>query len=444
MLTEIFLRIHAARLTRRYLAPKGSSVYSPPQPDSKAQYLLYIHIPFCQELCPFCSFLRVKFEPSLAKAYFDALKKEIDAYHNLGYSFNSIYVGGGTPTIMPDKLADIVLHAKSLWPVTQVSVETNPSHLTGDILSVLKDIGANRLSVGVQSFDDRVLRSIQRYDKYGSGQQIRKKLSAVAGMFDTLNVDMIFNFPNQTAEMLKADVNIIKEIKADQVTWYPLIISKSRKRQIATSCGRINSRRERRLYDMLTQELADTYNAESVWCFANRPGLIDEYPVSHDDYAGLGAGSMGYVNGALYFNTFSIPDYIRMIEQDRSPVLAVRNFSPVEKMRFSLLLKLLTGSASIAAMKTKYGKRFVRCLWKELLFLFITRSAVFSNGNIVLTARGRYYWLTIMSTLFATLGDYRDLHTPPPIVIPSAAEGSAKTPSPQSLPCLPRAPSRGA
>lgn len=117
MLTEILLRRHAAYLARRYLTPKASSAYSHPQPDTKARYLLHIHIPFCEELCPFCSFLRVNFEPSLAKAYFDALKKEIDAYHNLGYSFNSIYVGGGTPTIMPDKLADIVSHAKSLWPL---------------------------------------------------------------------------------------------------------------------------------------------------------------------------------------------------------------------------------------------------------------------------------------------------------------------------------------
>jgi len=424
MFTEIFLRRHVARLTRRYLTPGGSSAYSPPQPDRKAQYLLYIHIPFCEELCPFCSFLRVKFEPSLASAYFDALKKEIDAYHNLGYSFCSVYVGGGTPTIVPDKLADIVLHARSLWPITQVSVETNPSHLVGDILGVLKDIGTNRLSVGVQSFDDGILRSVQRFDKYGSGREIRERLCSVVGMFDTLNVDMIFNFPNQSAEMLTTDVRIIKEIKADQVTWYPLIISKSRKKQIAGSCGKINSHRERQLYDMLTEELADTYNAESVWCFSNRKGLIDEYPVSHDDYAGVGAGSMSHVNDALYFNTFSIPRYIRMIEEDRFPVLAIRRFSPVEKMRFDLLLKLLTGSVSISDMKTRYGKRFGLYLCPELLFLFVTRAAVFRDNNIVLTAKGRYYWLSIMSTLFSTLGDYRDVHTPPPVLSEATQDSS--------------------
>lgn len=103
-----------------------------------------------------------------------------------------------------------------------------------------------------------------------------------------------------------------------------------------------------------------------------------------------------------------------MIQEDRSPVLAVREFSPVEKMRFGLLLKFLTGSVSVSAMKARYGKRFGLYLCPELLFLFITRSAVFRGDNIVLTPRGRYYWLSIMSTLFSTLGDYRDVHTPPP------------------------------
>lgn len=156
------------------------------------------------------------------------MKKEIEAYYDLGYSFSSVYVGGGTPTIVPDKLADIILYARSLWPITQVSVETNPSHLNGEILGVLKDIGTNRLSVGVQSFDDGILRSVQRYDKY--------------------------------------------------------------------------------------------------------------------------------------------------------------------------------------------GKRLGLYLCPKLLFLFITRAAVFRDNNIVLTARGRYYWLSIMSTLFSTLGDYRDVHTPPAVL----------------------------
>lgn len=105
MFIENFLTFYTARLTRRYLAFEKYSPSSPPKPKKDSSYLLYMHIPFCEELCPYCSFVKVKFEHSLASRYFDALKKEIGIYHELGYCFDSIYIGGGTPTIMPDRLA---------------------------------------------------------------------------------------------------------------------------------------------------------------------------------------------------------------------------------------------------------------------------------------------------------------------------------------------------
>ena len=204
---------------------------SPPKPNKDNSYLLYIHIPFCEELCPYCSFARVKFEPSLALRYFDALEKEIEIYHELGYCFNNIYIGGGTPTIMPDRLGRIIELAKSLWQIKQISVETNPNHLRPEILRILKDAGINRLSVGVQSFNNQILQSIQRLQKCGTGEEIKEKLLLVNGMFDTLNVDMIFNFPNQTDEMLMQDIKTIEEVKMNQITYYPYNGRKSRKKR---------------------------------------------------------------------------------------------------------------------------------------------------------------------------------------------------------------------
>jgi len=146
-------------------------------------------------------------------------------YYNLGYCFDSVYVGGGTSTIIPHKLAEIISFVKDIWPITQISVETNPSHLVPKTLQILKDLGTNRLSVGVQSLNNRILESIQRLKRYGSGEKVKERLSFVVGMFETLNVDMIFNFPNQTKETLAQDIEIVKEIKPDQITFYPLIVS---------------------------------------------------------------------------------------------------------------------------------------------------------------------------------------------------------------------------
>jgi coproporphyrinogen III oxidase-like Fe-S oxidoreductase len=403
------LTSYIARLTRRYLTFEKHSPGSPPKPKKDGSYLLYMHIPFCEELCPYCSFVRVKFEHSLASRYFDALKKEIEIYHELGYSFDSIYIGGGTPTIMPDRLARIIEFVTSTWQIKQISVETNPNHLRPEILRILKDVGTNRLSIGVQSLNNEILENIRRLEKYGSGEEIKQVLSSVVGMFDTVNIDMIFNFPNQTEEMLAADIKIIKEIKPDQITYYPLIVSNSKKKEIAKTCGKINYEKEKRLYQLLVEQLTDIYNQESIWCFSNKKGSIDEYIMDNDEYVGVGPGSWGYINGTMYSNTFSIRQYISMIQENKSPVIANRSFSYLERIRYCFLLKLLGGTVSVSDMKEKYGNGSWLYLCRELLLLFTTRSVTFKDNNIILTPRGRYYCLVLMRTLFSVVGDYREI-----------------------------------
>ena len=222
---------------------------------------------------------------------------------------------------------------------------------------------------------------------------------------------MIFNFPNQTEQMLAEDIKAIKEIRTDQITYYPLIVSKSKNEEIAEKCGKVNYEQEKRLYQLVTEQLTDIYNQESIWCFSNKKGLIDEYIVNHDEYVGLGPGSWGYINGTMYSNTFSIQQYISMIQENRPPIIASLNFSYLERMRYYFLLELLGGTMCVTDMKKKYGKRFWFYLCAELLFLFINRAITFRNNSITLTSKGRYYWVILMRTLFSVTGDYRDIRT---------------------------------
>ena len=101
--------------------------------------LLYIHVPFCEKLCPYCSFNRVTFDEALCREYFGALRGELSLYKERGYNFEGIYVGGGTPTVMVDELASTLQHAKSLYPIREISVETNPNHLTDPNLDDLEE-----------------------------------------------------------------------------------------------------------------------------------------------------------------------------------------------------------------------------------------------------------------------------------------------------------------
>jgi coproporphyrinogen III oxidase-like Fe-S oxidoreductase len=422
MLTETLITTQIERLTKRCLASTVAPVL-PAAPDSSEPCLLYIHIPFCRQLCPYCSFFRVTFDRGLAIAYFEALKEEIRRYHREGYNFDAVYIGGGTPTVMPDALRDIVRLVRSLWSIGELSVETNPDDLEPSILEMLRSIGTNRLSVGVQSFDDDILKRVRRFDKYGSGLEIKQRLMDVVGLFQTVNVDMIFNFPNQTEQILAADIEILEEINPPQITWYPLMISRSRKADMTQKCGRFDVRREKRLYDFIYGRLMRRYRASSVWCFSNTAGLIDEYPVTHHNYAAAGASAMGYVGGNLYFNVFSIPSYIERIGRGETPLVAAQPFSTQQKRRFRLLMELLTGSLDISAVNTRYGKRFLWSLAPELCLLFVWGAISVAKGRISLTRKGRHHWLAMMRTIFSTLGDYRDMHICSADASVSAAQG---------------------
>jgi coproporphyrinogen III oxidase-like Fe-S oxidoreductase len=410
MLIEPLLRYCATRTTQRYLAFEPGQSCAPLLPDQSKKYLLYIHIPFCDQLCPYCSFVRVEFEPGLAARYFEVLKKEIRTYASLGYQFDSIYVGGGTPTIWPEKLVEILTLAKSLWPIQQISTEANPDHLVPDILQKLQDVGVNRLSVGVQSFNNDILNRVYRSKRCGSGEDIKERLASIKGMFDTLNVDMIFNFPNQTMDMLAEEIKALKALNVDQITYYPLMISDFKQKEIEEKCGKGQSLHKRKAYEFIVNQLADQYHCESVWCFSKQAGLIDEYIVSHDEYIGVGPGSWSYIKGTMYNNTFSVQDYIQRGESGQSPIMACRNFSKRERMRYKFVLALITGSASLNDIKNEVGGQFWLYLGAELLFLLVTRALVIRHGKLVLTRKGRYYWVILMGTLFSVVGDYRNMY----------------------------------
>lgn len=382
---------------------------SAPLPRQGVDYLLYVHIPFCEELCPYCSFNRFPLDRDLARDYFAGLRHEIRMYRDLGYRFSAVYVGGGTPTVLPKEIGQVLEELKDMFPVRQISLETNPNHLTPEILGILKDGGVNRLSVGVQSFDDDLLKQMERYHKYGSGASIRDKLSGLMGQFDTLNVDMIFNFPSQTMSSLERDLEIIREIKADQVTFYPLMVSDMTRNELAKRFGPISYRTEKLFYERIVAALADEYGFGTAWCFSRKKSMIDEYIVDYDEYVGVGSGSFGYVNGSCLANTFSVPDYLDALRVDKLPLLARKNFSEREQIHYDFMMQLFGTSLDIAKAEAKHRGVFVKTLWKQISLFRLASALVKDDGFLKLTDRGRYLWVIMMREFFTGVNNFRDL-----------------------------------
>jgi coproporphyrinogen III oxidase-like Fe-S oxidoreductase len=386
---------------------EGGTPHVPP-PGKPRPRLLYIHVPFCERLCPYCSFNRVAFTEDLCRAYFRALRKEITLYRELGYDFGAIYVGGGTPTVLIDELEETITLARTSFHIRELSVETNPNHLTEDRLTVLQRTGVNRLSVGVQSFDDGLLRKMDRYDKYGSGAEIAGRLRQTLGRFGTLNADMIFNFPTQTSAMLDRDLDTLQEIGIDQVTWYPLMVSDSTRQKVMETLGRVDDRQEERFYHQIVGRLVPAYRFSSAWCFSRKQAMIDEYIVDYDEYAGLGSGSIGYLNGTCYANTFDIRGYNAQLDRGELPLAASRIFSVRDQIRYDFLMKLFGTRLNTSALRKKYEGKFLLLLWPDLLAFSLIGALSWRAPDIVLTKRGRYAWVILMREFFTAVNNFRD------------------------------------
>ena len=397
MLIDSFISGYMRHAVRRQMNMQWLDRPFRPEPQGMRERLLYVHIPFCETLCPYCSFHRIQFEPQLAAAYFQSLRREIEIYKDLGFCFDSVYVGGGTPTVLPSELSSLLSFIRNLWPIERVSVEAHARHLTHETIAILKDAGIERLSVGVQTFHDGLLEKLSRHHGPGTGREAQERLQCVRGQFDTVNVDMIYNLPGQTPALLQEDIRILRELEMDQLTFYPLMEGGSDFRLVF---GKLNVRREKNLFAEIVRALGVSYEPVSGWCFARHRGTSDEYIVAHDEYAGLGSGSFGYINGTLYANSFDVDRYMNAVTRGELPIVAFRAFSEGARLRYDLLMRLFGGSLDLAELAAKYGGHPTLRLWKELLFLRLSGAIVWRDGQFVPTPRGRYYLVIFMREFF--------------------------------------------
>ena len=395
---------------RKLVFPEGAGATPLPAADEGRCYLLYLHVPYCAVLCPFCSFHRVRYQAASAGNYFAALRREIALATDAGYRFDELYVGGGTPTIAPRELTETIASVRARHSLTGISVETNPDDLGGEPVSGLIDAGVNRLSVGVQSFDDELLGRMHRLERYGSGEEIVRRLQKVMGRFDTLNVDMMFNIPRQSEKSLRRDLTMLTdEASVDQVSYYPLMTVNSVRSKMHEAMGEVDYGRERAFYELLSDHmLSKGYTRTSAWCFSRKPGMFDEYIVEREEYLGLGSGAFSYLQGSLYASTFSIGHYERLVASGATGTFGRLDLSERDRMRYYLLLRLFSGTLDRRDAEARFDGRFQRTLWPELTLLKTVGAVTSSGVQLALTRRGYYLWVMLMREFFTGVNNLRD------------------------------------
>lgn len=367
---------------------------------------LYVHIPFCRSLCPFCCFNRYLFQEDLARRYFTDLKQELELYIQLGFKFSSIYFGGGTPTVLMDELGGFIRLLREKFPVKEISLETTPRELTGENIELLKGMGINRLSVGVQSLDEQVLKTMGRVN--GPAEEVKSRLRAAQGQFDTLNVDFVFNFPGQTVAQFAADVAAFKELGIDQATFYPLMASPHKKDAMERRFNRVDNSHEKHFYDVILDQLYHGgYKASTAWCFSRGERMIDEYIIEYDDYIGIGAGSVSIVRGNFYVNSFSLERYHELTGSGQLPIVGWRQLTEKENRRYYLLTKLFGMELDMERLRQRFGGKNGSGLGMELAF-FKTFGLVEGDVLLRVTEKGMYPVNVMMREFFASLNTLRE------------------------------------
>ena len=377
-----------------------------PSPE-RGNPALYIHIPFCKQLCPYCSFNRFLYHEDKVRRYFRSLRKELDFYLERGFRFSSFYFGGGTPTVQMDELISFFDYLHARLPVEEISLETNPRDITPENVKILKDLGVKRLSMGVQSFDDGMLRAMGRLSH--TGAEAVEKVRLAQGQFDTFNIDLLYNFPSQSLEQFHRDILCVKELEVDQVTFYPLMPAPKKRELMERRFSRVDTARERRFYDLILEKIYhDGYHPSTVWCFSRGERMIDEYIIDYEDYIAIGSGSVGLYEGLFYVNSFSLENYNRMVSEGRLPIVMSRILPRRDLLRYYLLTKLFGMKIDKEAHRRRFGRGIYRDLGLDLALFRLLGIVKEDERWVRVTERGMYFVSGMMREFFTALNRLRE------------------------------------
>ncbi|QTE86773.1 coproporphyrinogen III oxidase family protein [Shewanella algae] len=381
-----------------------------PAPVEGKKYMLYAHVPFCHTLCSYCTFHRFLFKEDKARAYFVALRKEMDMVKQLGYDFESMYIGGGTTTVLEDELARTIEYAKTLFPsIKEVSCESDPQHLDSPGFKQLKGL-VDRMSIGVQSFNDDILKMTDRLEKFGTGQQTFDKIMAAKELFPIINVDLIFGFRGQTDEVIQHDLDMASRLDPRQITTYPLMITHQTRKSVKGKLAAPQADMANQ-YRMILNTLNGQYNQLSAWAFgkANDEGF-DEYVIDYDEYLGVGSGSFSFLNDTLHVNTFSLRKYQERIASGKMGVEQQKQYSKKDVMQYRFLLGMFSGRLSRKYFRDTFGVNLDTALFKEMSSMKLIGAIKNDPKNpdeLIITDNGKMMGLLMMKEFYAGMDNVR-------------------------------------
>jgi len=366
---------------------------------------LYLHIPFCTRICPYCPYNKEIFREDVCRNYVQTVLKEIDYYIPVlqNKPVTSFYIGGGTPTTMLGKgIETIINHIyKHLNMNCFVHMESHPNHLTFDNLGIIESIGVKYLSIGVEALQDRHLKTLERPYTVKDVKKIIER--AVGRNFDCVNIDLIFDLPQQTeAEIEQAGKDIVK-LGVHQAATYPFFrFPYTRLGKELPKEGNVIGTmfRRRRLLQILEDIFYDSnYYRSSVWAFTKKG--IDKYcSVTVPLYLGLGASGSSYLRDIFYVNTFNVSEYIKAINEEKSPVALSIELSEDMQMAGWLYWRIYETQFKKSDFQQRFNKAFDEKYGSYMKILSLPGYLKNGKDQIRLTDKGAY-WIHAFEDYFS-------------------------------------------
>ena len=360
---------------------------------------VYIHIPFCATKCYYCAFNTYAFHKEQAKAYLTALRTEMELYASDTEPLQTIFIGGGTPSILSANalarlFTDIQQHFR-ITPDAEISVECNPGTVDTEKLSVMRDNGVNRLSFGLQAMQDETLKQLGRI--HTVAEFLESYHLAREHRFENINIDLIFALPNQAMEVWHHTLNEVISLDPEHISAYNLVMEETTPFYEQWQAGELHLPTEDTEADMFQYTIetltAHGYTHYEICNFAkpNREARHNLVYWNNQPCIGLGAGASGYVNGIRYSNIRGIVPYINKLSKRNKPIANTERLTGHAEKAETLMLALRKREGlSLEDYRNRFAEEievaFGSILKKWMDLGLLERTAT----HLRLTSRGRF------------------------------------------------------
>ncbi|MDM4018554.1 radical SAM family heme chaperone HemW [Roseiconus lacunae] len=378
---------------------KASSSITTPSASCRS---LYIHVPFCRHRCGYCNFSVVAGRDDLIDRFLDAITLELQSVRSSTDrppELETVFIGGGTPTHLDhDRLARLLQAVRDRFDFVadaEWSVEANPEDITTDKLRLLRDLGINRVSLGVQSFNDQKLSTLERSH---DGQHVRQIIRDVAEVIENVSIDLIFAAPGETLDNWREDLRLATSLPIKHVSTYALTFEKGTAFWSRRSKGDLHDSPEElelQMYDVAREHFAARGFEHYEISNFGKPGFRCRHNLAYWHGAGwyaAGPGAAAFVDGYRNVNHRSTTSYLKRLEAGQSPIAESEFVSAEQSAREAAAfgVRMIDG-VDLQAVSERYGVDLLALCETELRQMLeqglITRQA----DRICLTERGIHF-----------------------------------------------------